>query len=101
MRRGARGVSLHRSAGQAQSREHKQFREIISRITLRRPTVRAQKPGTSGAPAVDRSKSKDQHQAEAEAKADSASEPGGFSNDPDDPTNPNEVRERHLKKIHP
>ena len=24
---------------------------------------------------------------------------GGFPNDPDDPSNPNEVRERHLKKI--
>jgi hypothetical protein len=28
-----------------------------------------------------------------------ASRPGGFNSDADDPTNPNEVRERHLKKI--
>jgi hypothetical protein len=69
--------------------------------TARSPTVHAQKPRTPGAPAVDRGKSKDQYQAEEEAKCDSASKPGGFDNDPDDPTNPNEVRERHLKKIHP
>jgi hypothetical protein len=36
---------------------------------------------------------------EEERQADSVSEPGGFKNDPDDPTNPNEVRERHLKKL--
>jgi hypothetical protein len=38
-------------------------------------------------------------QAEEERRADSVSKPGGFKNDPDDPTNPNEVRERHLKKL--
>ena len=48
---------------------------------------------------VDDSKSKDQRQAEEESGADTVSKPGGFDNDPDDPTNPNEVRERHLKKI--
>jgi hypothetical protein len=50
-------------------------------------------------PAVDKGTSKDEHQAEEESQADTVSKPGGFSNDPDDPTNPNEVRERHLKKI--
>jgi hypothetical protein len=49
--------------------------------------------------AVETGKSKDQHQAEEESKSDTVSKPGGFKNDPDDPTNPNEVRERHLKKI--
>jgi hypothetical protein len=44
-------------------------------------------------------KSKDERQAEEESKAKPASEPGGFKNEPNDPTNPNEVRERHLKKI--
>ena len=39
-------------------------------------------------------KSKDQLQAEEERKAQTVSEAGGFRNDPDDPTNPNEVRER-------
>ena len=48
---------------------------------------------------VDKSKSKDQRQADEESTADTVSKPGGFENDPDDPTNPNEVRERHLKKI--
>jgi hypothetical protein len=44
-------------------------------------------------------KSKDERQAEEERKAKPASKPGGFKNDPNDPTNPNEVRETHLKKI--
>jgi len=50
-------------------------------------------------PGVEKGKSKDERQAEEENKADTASKPGGFNNDPDDPKNPNEVRERHLKKI--
>jgi hypothetical protein len=52
-------------------------------------------------PAVDKGKSKDERQAEEEGKAETVSRPGGFPNDPDDPRNPNEVRERHLKKINP
>jgi hypothetical protein len=52
-----------------------------------------------GGKAVETGKSKDQRQAEEESKADTVSKPGSFKNDPDDPTNPNEVRERHLKKI--
>ncbi|HEY5263688.1 MAG TPA: hypothetical protein VIJ37_01755 [Steroidobacteraceae bacterium] len=43
----------------------------------------------------------DERQAEEESKGEPASKPGGFENDPDDPTNPNEVRERHLKKLRP
>jgi hypothetical protein len=50
-------------------------------------------------PSVEKGKPKDERQAEEENQADSASKPGGFNNDPDDPKNPNEVRERHLKKI--
>jgi hypothetical protein len=50
-------------------------------------------------PAVDKGKSKDERQAEEENQADTVSRPGGFNNDPDDPKNPNEARERHLKKI--
>jgi hypothetical protein len=42
---------------------------------------------------------KDERQAAAERKAKSVSKPGGFKNDPDEPTNPNEVRERHLRKL--
>lgn len=47
----------------------------------------------------DKGKTKDERQAEAEAKERPISKPGGFQNDPKDPTNPNEVRERTLKKI--
>jgi hypothetical protein len=41
----------------------------------------------------------DERQAAQERKAKSVSKPGGFKNDPDDATNPNEVRERHLRKL--
>jgi hypothetical protein len=44
-------------------------------------------------------KTPDEKQAEKERQAEPASRPGGFRNDPDDPSNPNEVRERHLKKV--
>jgi hypothetical protein len=50
-------------------------------------------------PSVDNGKSKDRLQAEEERKAQTLSRPGGFRNDPDDPTNPNEVRERYLIKL--
>jgi hypothetical protein len=59
------------------------------------------RPGSGNDKALDRGKSKDERQAEEESNADTVSKPGGFNNDPDDPTNPNEVRERHLKKIKP
>ncbi|HSZ10348.1 MAG TPA: hypothetical protein VK794_17525 [Steroidobacteraceae bacterium] len=52
-------------------------------------------------PSLDKGKSKDERQADEEGKAETVSKPGGFPNDPDDPRNPNEVRERHLKKINP
>jgi hypothetical protein len=48
---------------------------------------------------VERGKSKVRRQSEEESIADTASKRGGFKNDPDDPTNPNQVRERSLKKI--
>jgi hypothetical protein len=48
---------------------------------------------------LDKGKSKDEHQAEQESKETPISKPGGFQNDPKDPANPNEVRERTLKKI--
>lgn len=44
-------------------------------------------------------KSKDQLQAEEERKAPTVSKPGGFRNDQDDSTNPNQVRERYLRKL--
>jgi hypothetical protein len=33
------------------------------------------------------------------AEGETVSTPGGFKNDPDDPANPNEVREKHLRKL--
>jgi hypothetical protein len=54
-----------------------------------------------GSAKLDQRKPKDQKQAEDEDKAETVSRPGGFSNDPDDPKNPNEVRERHQRKIRP
>jgi hypothetical protein len=59
----------------------------------------ASKPARAGSKSVDTGKSQDERQAEKESRAKPASKPGGFKNDPSDPTNPNEVRERHLKKI--
>jgi hypothetical protein len=44
-------------------------------------------------------KSQDERQAEEEDRAQPATKPETFQNDPNDPKNPNEVRERHLKKI--
>jgi hypothetical protein len=41
----------------------------------------------------------EEKQAEKERQSEPASRPGGFQNDPNDPSNPNEVRERHLKKV--
>jgi len=38
-------------------------------------------------------------QAEEERQAEHISRPGGFRNDPDVPTNPNEARERYLRKL--
>jgi hypothetical protein len=52
----------------------------------------------SSAPATE-PKSKDEHQADEEDRAEPATKPDSFQNDPNDPKNPNEVRERHLKKI--
>jgi hypothetical protein len=62
------------------------------------PGSGAGKPVGSGK-AVDTGKSKDERQAEEESKEKPISKPGGFKNDPKDPTNPNEVRERTLNKI--
>jgi hypothetical protein len=47
----------------------------------------------------DAAKEKEQRQVEKERQSDTISEPGGFKNDPDDPTNPNEVRHRHNEKV--
>jgi hypothetical protein len=73
---------------------------LLSSATAESPRPSAQRPSLDK-PSLDRGKSKDERQAEEEGRADTVSKPGAFPNDPDDPTNPNEVRERHLKKIKP
>ena len=70
------------------------LREEYRRLILTVPRT-----GPVNGPCVDTGKSKDQLQAEEECKAKTISRPGGFRNDPDDPTNPNEVRERYLIKL--
>ncbi|HWG68825.1 MAG TPA: hypothetical protein VN692_05330 [Steroidobacteraceae bacterium] len=68
---------------------------MTSKDDTRRSSPRKRGAATSTAADGDR------RQAEEERKADSVSQPGGFKNDPDDAANPNEVRERHLKKLRP
>ena len=46
-------------------------------------------------------KSEDKKKAIEESKQPTVSHPGGFKNDPDDPTNPNEAIERHRRKLKP
>jgi hypothetical protein len=41
----------------------------------------------------------DEKKAIEESKQPTVSHPGGFKNDPDDPTNPNEAIERHRRKL--
>jgi hypothetical protein len=43
--------------------------------------------------------SQNEQKAEQESREKPAGQPGGFENDPKDPSNPNEVRERYLEKI--
>ena len=61
--------------------------------------MHASLPSESPDPAIDKGKSKEERHLETERQQDTVSKRGGFDNDPGDPTNPNEVRERHLKKI--
>jgi hypothetical protein len=44
-------------------------------------------------------RSADEKKAIDESKQPTVSHPGGFKNDPDDPTNPNEAIERHRRKL--
>ena len=46
-------------------------------------------------------KQADEAKALRESHEETVSEPGGFANDPDDPANPNEVIERHRRKLRP
>jgi hypothetical protein len=48
-----------------------------------------------------RAQAADQAKAARERAQESVSKPGGFANDPDDPSNPNEVIERHRRSLRP
>jgi hypothetical protein len=88
------GSKRRPSGGQADREELRLLKALLSTAEPEAPRTPA-KPGTS----ANRGKSKDERQAEEESQAKPVSKPGAFPNDPDDPTNPNEVRERHLNKI--
>jgi hypothetical protein len=53
----------------------------------------------SGAAVDPVQRSADERKGLEERQQQPATKPGGFKNDPDDPSNPNEVRERHLKTV--
>ena len=57
-----------------------------------------QRPAVQGA---DDKATADQAQAAQERRKPSIGQPGGFENDPPDPTNPNEVIEHHRRKLRP
>jgi hypothetical protein len=88
------GVRRRASGSQTEGEELRLLNTLLSAATSESPRADAGQDKS-----IDKSKSKDERQAEEESKADTVSRPGGFKNQPDDPTNPNEVRERHLKKI--
>jgi hypothetical protein len=58
-------------------------------------------PTRKGPSHVDQHPDKREKQAIEESKNETVSQPGGFDNDPDDPTNPNEAIERHRRKLRP
>jgi len=49
----------------------------------------------------DKHSDRDQRKAIKERAEPTVSRPGGFKNDPDDPTNPNEAVERHRRRLRP
>jgi len=62
------------------------------------PTV---PPGEHGPSHADVHPDKNEQKAVEESSGPSVSKPGGFKNDPDDPTNPNEAIERTRRKLRP
>ncbi len=59
-------------------------------------------PGRATPPAdTNEPKAADRAKAARESREGTVSEPGGFENDPDDATNPNEAIERHRRKLRP
>jgi hypothetical protein len=58
-------------------------------------------PSNRGPSHADRHADKSEKKAVEESREPTVSKPGGFENDPDDPTNPNEAIERTRKKLRP
>jgi hypothetical protein len=61
--------------------------------------TRSVPPSQHGPSHSDTHPDKNEKQAIEESRHPTASRPGGFKNDPDDPTNPNEAIERHRRKL--
>lgn len=89
------GAGLQRRGTRPRNGEELQLLNALLAGTSERP------PRGPNAPSLDRSKSKDEHKAEEESEEPTFSKPGGFQNQPDDPTNPNEARERQRRKLTP
>lgn len=58
-------------------------------------------PTTEGPSHIDQHPDDQERRAAEERRQDTVSKPGGFRNDPDDPTNPNEAIERQRRKLRP
>ena len=58
-------------------------------------------PSERGPSHTGRHPDKGERKAIEESREPTVSRPGGFKNDPDDPTNPNEAIERTRKKLRP
>jgi hypothetical protein len=78
--------------GAGDQRRNRSSRKLVENLALLNTLL---------AGSVDDKKPKNEKQAEEENKARPVSRPGGFANDPNDPKNPNEVRERHQQKVRP
>jgi hypothetical protein len=65
------------------------------------PTTHTILPTTQGPSHTDIHPDKHEQEAIEENEQPTISKPGGFENDPDDPTNPNEAIERHRRKLRP
>ena len=59
------------------------------------------RPSDRGPSHTDQHPDKSEKKAVAESQKPTISKPGGFQNDPDDPTNPNEAIERTRRKLRP
>jgi hypothetical protein len=89
------GAGSHRRGTHPRNGEELQLLNALLAGTSERP------PQGDKTPSLDRSKSKDERKAEQESEEPTFSKPGGFKNQPDDPTNPNEARERVRQKLTP